>query len=347
MKDNTVLNLYTAIPKLKLDCNKYYNINKPLSYRKMFNIIMGGRGIGKTTQFLIWCINRAIRYGEKFIYLRRNVNECKQQKKLLNKYLDFIKFEGDGNSGGCYMYGKEVVGYLKCLSVSADYKSVDFDDVYYIIYDEAILMPGQPKRYLKDEITVLLEFLSTVFRLRTDYKVFILGNNLDFFNPYCRYFNLRVFNRVYTGEEIYVEYAVNSAELMVAEKETPLYRLTKGTTYHDYHYANAVLTSTERKTVALKGNEKYMFSIVMNTYTLLFYKKQDDSIIVDSKNKLLNNERAFVLLNDNELNYYFKKEFKSSLYYNIFFYYYGREKMYGTTQDANSLVDMLYETIKQ
>lgn len=346
MSDKKTLKLREAVCKLKLDCNKYYNINKMLSYNKMFNVVMGGRGIGKTTQLMIWLINRAIKLGRKFIYVRRNVNECKQQKNLMSKYLDFCKFIGDGNSGGVYMYGNDVVGYLKCLSVSADYKSVDFDDVDYILYDEAILMPGQPKRYLKDEITVLLEFLSTVFRTRTDYKVFIIGNNLDFFNPYCRYFNVHIFNRVFVGEELYIEYANNSVALMEAEKETPLYKLTKGTTYHEYHYANAVLTSTERKTVKLQGNEKYMFSIVINNYTLLFYKVQNDSITVECKNKILDNNKAFVLIDNGELNYYFKREFKASLYYNLFFYYYGRQLMFGVTQDANSLVDMLYETIK-
>lgn len=337
----------TAKVKLTLDCKKYWNINKCLSYNKMFNVIMGGRGIGKTTQIIIWCLKQAIERGRKFIYLRRYIKECGQQKSLLAKYLDNVTFIGDGNGGGRYMYGDYVLGYLKCLAVSQDYKSVDFDDVDYIIYDEAILMAGQPKRYLKDEINVLLEFMSTVFRARTGYKVFIVGNNLDFFNPYCQYFNVEIFNRVYVGEEMYIEYATNSAELLAVEEETPLYRLTKGTSYHEYHYNNAVFAPNTREIRALKENDSYKFGIKINTYTLRFYlNSEDDSYVVDATKKKLDDNTIITLIEGGELNYFFLSQLKHSSMYNVIMYYYYHNRLYGTSQEANNLFAMLMETIQ-
>lgn len=345
-KEEKELDLSSAKLKITLNCNKYWNINKCLSYNKMFNVIMGGRGIGKTTQIMIWCIMQRLTKGKKFVYLRRYKPECGQQKGLMTKYLDNVQFVGDGENGGTYYYGKEVIGYLKCLAVSSDYKSVDFDDVEYLIYDEAILMPGQPKRYLKGEIEVLLELISTIFRTRSGYKVFILGNNLDFFNPYCQYFNIDVFNKVYVGEEMYIEYADASPELVTAEKETPLYKLTKGTSYHEYHYNNEVFTTSNREIKELPKNASYRFGIKINQYTLRFYAiANDDSYIVDTTKKIINDNSLITLYENNELNYFFLNQIKQGGIKNIILYYFYHNRLYGTSQEVNSLLDMLLEVI--
>lgn len=340
------LDLSSAVLKLSLDCKKFWDINKCLSYNRMFNVIMGGRGIGKTTQIMIWCLMQRLTKGKKFIYLRRYTKESGQQRNLMSKYLDNCTFIGDGNGGGEYRYGKHVLGYLKTLVASQDYKSVDFDDVDYLIYDEAILMPGQPKRYLKDEINVLLELMSTVFRARRGYKVFIIGNNLDFFNPYCQYFNVEVFNRVYVGDEMYIEYAENSPELIECEKETPLYKLTKGTSYHEYHYNNQVYAPNNREIKALKKNDTYMFAIKINTYTLRFYaNKEGDYYVADATKKELDDDSVIILLENGEINYFFLSQIKHTNTEKIILYYYYHNKLFGASQEANNLLDMLLEII--
>lgn len=340
------LDISSAKLKLSLNCKKFWDINKCLSYNRMFNVIMGGRGIGKTTQILIWCLMQRLTKGKKFIYLRRYSKECGQQRNLMAKYIDNCSFIGDGNSGGEYRYGKNVLGYLKNLTASQDYKSVDFDDVDYVIYDEAILMPGQPKRYLKDEINVLLEFMSTVFRARTGYKVFVIGNNLDFFNPYCQYFNVEVFNKVYVGEEIYIEYADNSPELVECEKETPLYKLTKGTSYHEYHYNNQVYAPNTREIRTLQKNDAYVFGIKINQYTLRFYLNHDgDYYVVEATRKVIDDNTLIILMENNEVNYFFLSQLKRTTAGGLILYYYYHNRLYGSSQEANNLLDMVLELI--
>lgn len=342
------LDITTAKLKLELDCITFYNINKCLSYNLTHNIIMGGRGIGKTTQLLIWAIKRSIEKGKQFIYLRRYKTECSDQKELMNKYLDNCSFIGDGNGGGKYMYGKTCLGYLKCLAVASNYKSKDFDDVETIIYDEGILKPGGLIRYLKDEITQLLEFISTVVRLRCQYKLFVLGNNLDFFNPYCQYFNIKVFNKIYVDKErgLYIEYCDASPELRKREEETPLFKLTKGTTYHEYHYNNAVLTNNNREFKKIQENDKYMFGIKMNNYTLRFYLNSRDNIyVVDSTSKTLDDNTIVILMENNEINYFFQNQLKMT-YKGVIIYYYYNNRMFGVDVETNALLDMLLDIIE-
>ena len=49
----------------------FYDYNKVLSYNAMFNFIIGERGVGKTFGAKKFCINRFLKYGEQFVYIRR------------------------------------------------------------------------------------------------------------------------------------------------------------------------------------------------------------------------------------------------------------------------------------
>ncbi len=329
---------------LTLDCRKYHDVNKVLSYEMFLNAIMGGRGIGKTTQWLIWCLNRRKNYGEEFIYMRRYKKETKLQKDLMDKYIHNSRFIGDGNDGGVYTWGNNVLGYLISLSASHSYKSVDFDKVCTIVFDEGIIKRSLVNRYLDNEMFHFFEFISTVFRTRKKkIRVIVLGNNLDFFNPYCEYFKVRVFNHLYVNKErgLLVMYDSDSPELRKEEEETPLFKLSKNTSYHDYHYNNEVFNENDVVLSPKRSTDKLMKDFVMNDYSLKLYVRDNNKLLLMSSRKWdVNN--CIILLEHNEINYYGFDVFKSR-YLQFFKYRYANKEIEFADKDANMLLINLFD----
>lgn len=323
MKENK--NPSDIVLKLSVDCETYWDIYSLVEKGIFLNIIMGGRGIGKTEQCNGYNLEQYRDYGNQFIYLRRYKPECSNQKKLLDRWLDDVKFVGDKNGGGSYMWYGNTLGYLIPLSVASNYKSTNFEKVTTIIYDEAIIRPTGQLRYMPNEVECLLEFISTVFRHRTNGKVIILGNNLCFFNPYCEYFNVKVFNDYYIDKKrgILIQYSKDSPKLRQIEEKTPLFKLTMGTTYHDYHYNNAVLTDKKINTVKKYNNDKLHLRILLNEYTLNVYTRSTGKLLLESKRKRINDSFSLSIINNSECNFPNMSLFRQRWYDFICFRYYN------------------------
>ena len=73
---------------------KYWKIDRIKSHDRLFNFVIGGRGIGKTYACKHEGIKRYLASGEQFIYLRRYKEEIKPLKKgkcveaIANEYQD-------------------------------------------------------------------------------------------------------------------------------------------------------------------------------------------------------------------------------------------------------------------
>lgn len=330
--------------KLKIDNKTFFNIDNVLAYNCFLNIVFGGRGIGKTTQFIIWALNRFKNYGEQFIYLRRYKPEVKLQQRLLDKYCDGIKVVGDGNGGWIYKWNEHIICYCIALSQGSNYKSVEFDKVKTIIYDEAIISPSSRQYYIKNEVTALFEFMSTVIRLRNA-RVFVLGNNLNYFNPYCQYFNVPLFKDIYCDKDrgLYIQYAKDSPVLRAIEEDTPLFKLTQGTAYHEYHYNNTVLTDNIIKCCNKRNNDKLLCRCIMKKYTLNIYVRDNYRVLLECKTKIIKDSYSYELFsNDNNINYYYADLFKLKWVKYIRYKYYNNECDF-TNQDAQMLISMLLD----
>lgn len=291
-----------------LNTNRFYS--DPMVWLFM---LTGGRGIGKTTNIVADCIDDYKKRGNEFVYVRRYKTEIVKCKELLQPIVTDTDIKGIGNGIFQYQCKKVRIGYGCALSLQASFKSgIDFSKVHTIVFDEAILMPGG--RYLPNEATVFLELLSTIVRTRTDYRVFILGNNADLFNPYYEYFNIPRFDNRYVDRErgICCEMLTHRPSLLEREKQTPLYRLTKDTEYGNYHYNNEVLI-TEKGTLGLKPkNAEMMFRIVYNDYTLNIYRTGIIGMYVELREKAIKDSRTYVIMEDNKPNYLYMKMFRES-----------------------------------
>lgn len=340
------VDISTMVVKKTIDTKLYWDIHKVLSYNSFMNISMGGRGIGKTTQAKIWCINHFKATGKQFVYLRRYKSETVLLKNFLDDCVDEIKFVGDKNDGGSYVWNGYVIGYLKALSIAQNYKSNNFDDVDTIIYDEAIIKQSISQRYLPNEVELLFEFMSTVFRNRMNNHVFVLGNNLDFFNPYCEYFKVKVFNKKFydKNRELYIEYCDTQPALKEIEKTTALFKLTQGTAYSKYHYENEVLTNELIENSSKRPTDKLIFRIVLNDYTLNFYSRDNQRMLIESKNKIIKDDTTMIILeNGNEINWYYFNYFKTKYQKYVLYMYYDKQCDFADN-NAQALMTMLIDT---
>ena len=316
MKKETESKKTEVILKIKPDFTKYWNVNRLFSYDGIsFYLVIGGRGIGKTTGLNIHNILDFKKKGNEFLYVRRYMEELKKTKSMFDPLVNKIKTQGLSRGLMQWQVDNTRLGYGAALTGQQMLKSgVDFTKVNTMVYDEAILPRGGNYRYLENEIEMFFELVSTVFRDRKGYRVFILGNNADLFNPYFEYFNIPKFERSYMDVDrgLYCELAKNSAALLESEAQTPLYKLTQGTQYFEYHYNNKVL-STENTRIGPKPlNTTLICRIVINGLTLNLYRYRISGMFVELRDKPIEDRYTYKILDNNEPNYHFIKEFKDS-----------------------------------
>lgn len=330
--------------KLSVDCETYFDI-KSVKNRGMFlNVIMGARGIGKTENNLGDGLEEFKDLGSEFIYLRRYKTELAGASELLNKWVDNYTYKGDRNGGGSYNWYGNRLGWAIALSVHANYKSgFDFSRVTRIIFDEAILMPSSSQRYLPNEVEQLFEFISTVSRSRKNIKIYILGNNLSFFNPYVVYFNVKIFKDMYIDNNrgLFIGFFKDSPKLRAIEETTPLYKLTKGTAYHDYHYNNIALAKEIIQFTNKTVNDKIYLRLIMNNYTLNLYTRSG-KILCECVQKKFDDGITMKMLENGNCNWLNFDIFKKTYYNFIFYKYYNDEILY-CSQDAFSLLQELLD----
>lgn len=310
--------LFQPLLKLKItpDYKTFYNVSKPLSYDYLnFYLLLGGRGIGKTTGLLIRCISEYRKKGEEFAYVRRYETELKKAKNVFSKISDNITTRGLGKGAFEYCFRGKRIGYGLALSTQQTLKSgLDGSKVTNIIFDEAFLPPKSPYRYLNNEVEMLFELISTLVRERSNYKVWVVGNNLDLFNPYFSYFNIPMFETIYVDNErgLYIEKCPTKEDLLRIEMTTPLYKLTKGTSYGEYHYNNAVLV-TEKGALGVKDiNATLICRILYNNITLNIYGESRGRLFVEFRDKIIKDDKTFVIMEDNKPNYLYIKDYKQS-----------------------------------
>lgn len=167
----------------------YYNMGGLLSRNAVYNMVCGGRGIGKSYAAKTFCVDRAIRKGEEFIYLRRYKTELKERATFfsdIDHQWPDREFRVQGNKAVMRPKGEknwDVIGHFCPLSTSQQGKSVAYPRVHTIMYDEFIIKKGA-LRYIPSEVSVFNDFYSTVDRYQDRTRVIMLSNSVSIMNPY-------------------------------------------------------------------------------------------------------------------------------------------------------------------
>lgn len=229
--------------------SKYYDKSKLLGYNKLFNFVIGARGIGKTYQFKTWAISDYLAHSKTSWWVMRYKTEIDKITKdgrffadVLEKYPS-CEFKIDGPTG----YIKRAASNVwepfinfQALSESA-IKAISDPECNKIIFDEFIPLPGI--RYLTNEVERFLEFYFTISRGR-DLRAFFLANNVTIVSPYFTYFKCRPGDQEFTAlTEIVIQNA-RSDTFSDSMKNTRFGKLISGTHYSKYAIENESFADT-------------------------------------------------------------------------------------------------------
>lgn len=290
--------------------NIWYSPQKLLSYNCLINFIIGMRGGGKTFNVLSFCINKFLKEGHQFVYVRRYENELKLCKKtffdahIKENIFPNVEFKVVGTSG--YINNKKCCEFI-AMSSAHKYKSVPLPNVMYLIYDEFIPQSYNP-RYLTDEPIKFMELNESLNRLRIDgrkdIRSIFIANAMTVVNPYLEYFKINIdkekINRFtrssVKGLSAICEYYSNDSFKEV-KKHSAWGKMMELTGYSDYAIDNKFLYDNNNLIKQVK-TKRPIFSIIDDQGELIFWRYEDDKdefYHVTNKGEIGDKRRKFYL----------------------------------------------------
>lgn len=272
----------------------YYSLDKLFSYNFLIGFVIGERGCGKSFGSKLWCLKNFIKTSEQFIYIRRYKTELDTALATFwddlqaNGYFDDLKLEVKKSKMlTTFTVDGEVCGYAVPLSTANILKSTSFPKVTTILFDEFLLDTGGSYRYLKHEVTMFLDVIETVGRLR-DIKVILLGNALNVHaSPYFAYWDLELpVNgnefRTFKDGAIVVQY-IKNLEYRNAKKASRFGKLIDGTDYGRYAIDNEVLRENNSFIAKRPPNSTFDGMIVINGVSLGIWNGKDGYLYLSDK----------------------------------------------------------------
>ena len=294
---------------------KWYNPQKMLSYNQFVNLIISGRGIGKTFSVKKHLLKKHLKTGKPFIYLRRNRTELERIDKekfftteLLQQCFDDFKildmdvskvhtkivFSATNTdrkenimtitSTRVILNGR-IVCYLKPLSTWLDLKGSEYDEVDDILFDEVLIDTASRKQYLKNEVEAFLHFVYSVFRKRLNCHVYLLSNATNFNNPYFAF--LRFYGKI-DGKRFYnlknkkflIEFPPNNPFETEEDQENPFYHLIKGSKVYDSMVNNEFQLVNNQNIRKIIGEKRRLFSFYIDGTFLTCYHTNEGFIYI-------------------------------------------------------------------
>lgn len=183
---------------------KFYDIKGNLAIDANYRVLLSERNVGKSYAVKQYVIEEAYKsdFASKFVYLRRydrdiTASACSKYfgdtpiRKITNGDFEaIVYYRGDfyfaNMNPKTYKYDRgPVIGYGMALNNAEHYKSLVYEGVENIIFEEFIT----DSLYLADEPTQLQELVSTIARER-DVNVWLLGNKIDRVCPYFKEWEL-------------------------------------------------------------------------------------------------------------------------------------------------------------
>ena len=236
---------------------KYYSLNNILKLKSDFNFIIGQRANGKSYAVKKYILNDYKKTGNKFVMIRRYATDVKKQ--FIERYFsDFLISEYVENAtfitmraGVIYAATREKnkvvllkeIGYCLALNNQIKYKSMAFNDVKTIVFEEF-----NANDYLPMEVSEFFNLYSTINRAKNEVRCFFIGNAVTKFNPYVVAFNLIDAMRDMKHGDI-KQYTVNNVTIAVEyckivksiQEKTPEF-LQKNINEGEYFYGRKFLT---------------------------------------------------------------------------------------------------------
>ena len=272
----------------------YYNFDKLFGFPFLLAFVIGERGVGKSFNAKVAVINKFLKTGEQFIYLRRYKTELDSS---LVTFFDDLQANGYFTEHNLkvkkskmlttFTCDGKVCGYAVPMSTANILKSTAFPKVKTIIFDEFILdVACGTYKYMKNEPQMLMDIYETVFRLR-DGQIILLGNNVNFYGcPYVAYFNLELpYNsefKTFKDGAIVVNYIKNE-QYRAAKKASRFGKLIENTTYGDYLILNKSLRENKDFISKRPSESQFKGVLVINKTNVGIWMAIDGYMYVSDK----------------------------------------------------------------
>lgn len=274
--------------------NIYYNYDRLFSYNFLIAFVIGERGVGKSFNAKVAMLNKFLKTGEQFIYIRRYKTELDTALATFwndlqsNGYFEDYRLEVRKSKMLTeFKCNGKICGYAVPLSTANILKSTAFPKVSTIVFDEFLLDNAGTYRYLKNEVTLLLDVIETVFRLR-DGKTILLGNALNVHaSPYFAYFGLELWNderefKTFKDGAIVVNYIRNLA-YREAKKKSRFGKLIDGTEYGKYAIENQVLRENNSFIAKRPNNSNFFGMVIINGNNIGIWNGRDGYMYLSEK----------------------------------------------------------------
>ena len=270
-----------------IDNSVRWTKNRISGYNKLFNFVIGQRGVGKTYNLKYTAINDYLRKKSKTIWVMRYATEIDaitQHSKFFDDILpQFKEYEFKIESKTGYVKIEDTWERFitfKALSETS-LKAISDPTVNLMVYDEFIPIPGV--HYLKNEVERFLEYYLTISRGR-DLKVYFLANNISAVSPYFSYFHVSMPKEgdIFAGEEIAIE-NVRNEQYKSAMHKTRFGNLVHGTHYEQYSIDNESLEDISTFITDRPKNARCLIRMVSSMGDVYLWFAQPYSIHISRK----------------------------------------------------------------
>ena len=188
---------------------KWFDINELFQEHPngQYYICYSGRGKGKSYSTYKYIIDDYFKNGHQGMIIKRFESDMKGSRvsNLFSPLNDYVwetyqmKIRYWRNAFYFYIPTEdnkmppisecEIFCHTGALNISDRLKSMNFPEVKTIVFEEFMSMSC---RYLTDEVNLLLNIVSTVFRHRVDGKVILLGNSISKYDPYSQMLGIKL-----------------------------------------------------------------------------------------------------------------------------------------------------------
>lgn len=240
--------------KLYLDSG-YFNFEYVVEKNLPFNIIIGGRGTGKTFGALQYCVDN----NKKFLYVRRLKDQVDKLKAPGMSPLEALNFTLGTDTkvksvaaGVVGVYNDDQhIGSIVPLSTFANIRGFNGRDIEVIIFDEFIPQAGEAP--IKDELDALANMYESVNRNRelehsAPVQMFLLSNANTFNSRILAGLKLILkidkMKKAHNMEAIDTSrglgiWLLDDSPISELKRDTALYQLMGDTTYSDMALDNS------------------------------------------------------------------------------------------------------------
>lgn len=259
---------------------EYYSPHGMLTRNAPLNIVVGGRGLGKTYGVKDYTLKRE----KKTVWVSRRDTEASKVAKGFLKDLphrqDDFKLswvtekedsieEKKSKVKTVYpsivnSYGEDIVSFT---SLNVPNKGIPFNDTEQLIFDEFLILEGSSNRYLKNEINLFYDLVQTVARNKKNFRVIMIGNLIDWYNPYFANWGIEKINldRRYTWikkPDILLEIVPNNNKWVESYEQSAFGRIVDGTQYDQYMLGNIPLVNYNIEIKPHPPYARYMFNLI-------------------------------------------------------------------------------------